>query len=55
MTKKREERDESLPLPSFEEGSGQGVVVGEVWGVEWDQLVTSGRKNVPVCSVGLLP
>lgn len=28
---------------------------GGVGGVEWDQLVTSGRKNVPVCSVGLLP
>lgn len=47
--KKPEERDDSLPLPlpSLEEGSGQRVGVGEVWGVEWDQLVTSGRKNVP--------
>lgn len=35
-------------------GSGQRAGVGEVWGVEWDQLVTSVRKNVPVCSVGPL-
>lgn len=46
---------EPPPPHFFVEGSGQRAGVGEVWGVEWDQLVTSGRKNVPVCSVGPLP
>lgn len=59
MTKgqRRERQTWSPPplLPFFGEGSGQRAGVGEVWGVEWDQLVTSGRKNVPVCSVGPLP
>lgn len=60
VTKGPEERERereawSPPPPFLGEGSGQRAGVGEVWGVEWDQLVTSGRKNVPVCSVGPLP
>lgn len=57
MTKgqRRERQSWSPPPPFLDEGSGHGAGVGEVRGVEWDQLVTSGRKNVPVCSVGPAP